>query len=355
MRRRRGETATADLLDRFRSGDRTACGKVLTLAEDGGPDYRGIEDDLFPATGRAFRVGITGSPGAGKSTVIDALVRVLRSRGDRVGVVAVDPSSPFTGGAILGDRVRMLSAGLDDGVFVRSMAHRGHAGGLARRTLEVADVLDAFGCQTILIETLGVGQGELEVAGAVDETVVVLFPGAGDEMQTLKAGLLEVADVFFVNKADLPGAEDLAEEVRTLRSHSLREEGRTIPVLLGSARSGEGVEKLLDTLIARRDEDERSGRLAVRREEALRGRVRRLARESLERWLEGSGALRDGVRRAVRAGGKRRSPSRIAAEVLSRLEVPVRAGDRRPRGLGDRNAAPVGRGERTRGERGRKR
>jgi LAO/AO transport system kinase len=213
----------------------------------------------------------------------------------------------------------MTSAVGDERVFVRSMAHRGHSGGLARTTHDVADVLDAFGCETVLVETVGVGQGEIDVAEGVDETVVVLFPGAGDEIQVLKAGILEVADILFVNKSDLPGAADLAEEVRALRSRSPREGGRDVPVLLGSARTGDGIDALVDALVRHREADQRSGRLARRRAEAVRSRVRRAVAERVEAALGAGGAYERALRRAEANGRFGRAPDTIAEDVFRRL------------------------------------
>ena len=206
----------ASLLDGFREGRRAALARAISLVEDERPGFESLLSALHPRAHRAQRTGITGPPGAGKSTLTAGLISAYRARGDTVGVIAVDPTSPFTGGALLGDRIRMNDIGLDPGVFIRSMATRGSLGGLAVTTREVADVMDAFGFDHVLIETVGVGQSELEIAGTADTTVVVLVPESGDAVQALKAGLMEIADLFVVNKADRTGAARLAGEIELM-------------------------------------------------------------------------------------------------------------------------------------------
>jgi LAO/AO transport system kinase len=189
------------------AGHAASAARLIRLLEDERPEGRDALRELYPKSGRAHVVGVTGPPGAGKSTLVSALISALRAQGKRVGVIAVDPSSPVSGGALLGDRVRMQQRATDDGVFIRSMASRGHPGGLARSTWEAAVVLDAMGFEMVLVETVGVGQGELEIMDLAESTVVVCLPGTGDEVQAIKAGLVEIADVLVLNKADLPGAE----------------------------------------------------------------------------------------------------------------------------------------------------
>ena len=206
----------AALLAAFREGRRTALARVISLVEDERPGFESLLHDLYPQSGRAHRIGVTGPPGAGKSTLTASLIEAYRARGETVGVLAVDPTSPFTGGALLGDRIRMNDVGLDDGVFIRSMATRGSLGGLAITTKEVADVMDAFGFDRVIMETVGVGQSELDIAGAADSTAVVLVPESGDSVQALKAGLMEIADLFVVNKADRPGSQRLARDIEMM-------------------------------------------------------------------------------------------------------------------------------------------
>jgi len=204
------------LLSDFRAGKRTALARVISLVENERPGFQAILHDLHGDLGRAQRIGITGPPGAGKSTMTAALAAAYRRRGETVAVVAVDPTSPFTGGALLGDRIRMNEVATDEGVFIRSMASRGSLGGLAVTTNEVVDVLDAFGFDRILIETVGVGQSELDIAATADTTVVVLVPESGDSIQAMKAGLMEISDLFVVNKADRPGADRLTREIELM-------------------------------------------------------------------------------------------------------------------------------------------
>lgn len=233
-------------LDDLLAGDRAALARALTAVENDGPEARAIFAACTPRLGRARVVGVTGAPGAGKSTLVGALVRVLRARGLTVGVIAVDPSSPFTGGALLGDRVRMTEHAGDPGVFVRSVATRGTLGGLSRATGRMVDVMDASGRDVVIVETVGVGQSEVEIAALADVRVVAWTPGAGDAIQAAKAGVLEIADVIVVNKADMPGAE----ATRRLLLAALETGGRTCPVIATTATTGEGVEALADAVLA---------------------------------------------------------------------------------------------------------
>ena len=211
------------LADSILSGDARAIARGISLVENGGDDGPALVRELFARTGRAFLVGVTGAPGAGKSTLVDGLISRWRKSGSSVGVIAVDPTSPFSGGAMLGDRVRMQTHAQDAGVFIRSMATRGHLGGLARATADAALVLDAAGKDFVAIETVGVGQDEVEVARTADVSVVVLVPGMGDDVQALKAGVMEIADIFVVNKADRDGADRTVAEIESLLSlHAVR-------------------------------------------------------------------------------------------------------------------------------------
>jgi LAO/AO transport system kinase len=256
-------------------------GRALTMVENSEPHAWDLLRLLSAGIGDALRVGLTGPPGAGKSTLADALVRELRGRGHKLGVIAVDPSSPFSGGALLGDRVRMLKSTEDPEVFVRSMASRGALGGLARTTQEAADVLDAAGKDVILLETVGVGQSELTVASACDLTIVVLVPESGGMVQAMKAGLMEIADLFVVNKADRPGADEMKMQLVDA-SRYLIWEGRRPPVLMTSALSGEGVAELAGEVEAYGRWLQEGGRKEKKRRDQAKTRIRELVRSGLE-------------------------------------------------------------------------
>lgn len=205
-----------DLINRFTAGETRALARLISLLENEDDQHEQIIKELFKRTGQAYVIGFTGSPGAGKSSLVDQVVKQLRQAGKTVGIIAVDPTSPFTGGALLGDRIRMQQHALDKGVFIRSMGTRGSLGGLAKTTKDVVKAMDAFGFNYVIIETVGVGQAELDIMHVADSTVVVLTPGAGDAIQTIKAGIMEIADVFAVNKSDLSGADKIANEVEIM-------------------------------------------------------------------------------------------------------------------------------------------
>ena len=234
-----------DLARKILDGDLRSLARAATAIENRSGAAEALLKELFPRTGRAGVIGITGAPGAGKSTLTDRLIHELRREGHSVGVLAVDPSSPFTGGAILGDRIRMLSHHADAGVFIRSMATRGNLGGLAAATSDMALLLDAAGKEFVVIETVGVGQDEVEIAKLADATVVVLVPGMGDDVQAIKAGIMEIADVFVINKSDQPGADRLEREILALQSLSTRPDGWTPPVVRTIATEGQGIGEAL--------------------------------------------------------------------------------------------------------------
>jgi len=314
--------SVGELLERLRAGDSRAVARLISLVEDGDREQlREAAEALNPLAGRAQVIGLTGAPGVGKSTLADALVALWRSAGRTVGVLAVDPSSPFTGGALLGDRVRMQRHALDDGVYIRSMATRGHLGGLAWATPQAVRVLDAAGCDVVLVETVGVGQAEVEVAGLADTTLVALAPGFGDAVQVAKAGILEVADVFVVNKADREGAEVVARDLRQML-HLGEARPWRVPVVMTVAERGDGVEQLDQAIAAHLAHLEAGGDLERRRR-------RRAAREVEEVALD---FLR------TELGGLRRG------EALDELAAQVAAGKLGPYAAADQLLAGV-RGE----------
>ncbi len=307
--------ATETLAARIERGDRTALARMISWAENGDPRFAAELNALWPKVGRAWRAGVTGPPGAGKSTLVNELARVERTRGKTVGIVAVDPSSPFTGGALLGDRIRMDDRTLDPGVFIRSMASRGSHGGLARAAASACDVLDAFGFGTILLETVGVGQAEYDVLDAADTVVVVLCPGAGDGIQAMKAGLLEVADVLVVNKSDMPGAERLINDLTEAVHVRFTKRAWQVPVVAASAGTSKGIDDVLDAIAAHRAHVEAQGLEAARRRKRVE-QVRHSVSEQLAERLWGPAGLRERVAAQLAEGA---SPHAIAAALLEEI------------------------------------
>jgi LAO/AO transport system kinase len=292
------------------AGDRRAVARAISLVEDGSPDLPALSEALYPHTGRAYTVGLTGSPGVGKSSLAGGLVQVARDRDRTVAVLAIDPTSPFTGGALLGDRLRMQAHATDPGVFIRSMATRGHLGGMALAAPEAVRVLDASGKELVLVETVGVGQAEVEVAGATDTTVVVVAPGWGDAIQVAKAGILEIAAVFVVNKADKDGADEAARDLRTMLRMGAKSEW-TPPILKTSTATGEGIDDLWDAIEQHRKHQEAAGELDAKRRRRLLAEV-----ESLVAYR-----LRD------RAAETLEASSRLAEDLAARRVDPYRAAD----------------------------
>jgi len=264
-------------VSRALSGERRAVARLISLVEDGGPELGRIMVALFPHTGAAYSVGITGAPGAGKSTLTEGLVARARRDGHKVGVLAIDPSSPFSGGALLGDRVRMQSHATDPEVFIRSMATRGHLGGIALATPEAVRVLDAAGVDYVLIETVGVGQAEVEISDACDTTVVVVTPGWGDAVQTAKAGLMEIAEVFVVNKADRPGARDTVRELKQMLE--LGEADFAPRIVETIATTGEGIDELWAAIAEHRARQEANGSLEARRRRRIEREISAIVAE----------------------------------------------------------------------------
>ncbi len=267
-------------LDRLKAGSSLAVARAISLVENDDPAAQGLLADLFPLTGKAYRVGITGPPGAGKSTLTNRLAQHYRRSGLDVGILAVDPTSPFTGGALLGDRVRMTDVENDGGVFIRSMASRGSLGGLSRKTAEAVDILDASGKDIVFLETVGVGQSELDIAGAADTTVVVLVPESGDSIQAMKAGLMEIADLFVLNKADRAGADQAVMALQMI-IHFRGKEQRAPEVVKTTASEGIGIDQTVRKIQEHRSMMESSGALAERRRARVAGRIRELVAEQL--------------------------------------------------------------------------
>jgi len=278
-----GALSAGDIAGSVQAGDKRALARVISWVENGDPRARSVLRDLKPPQARIRVIGLTGAPGAGKSTLTSALVRAFRARGCRVAVLAVDPSSPFTGGALLGDRIRMQEHATDDGVFIRSMGSRGQLGGLAAATPQAIRVLSAAGYQVILVETVGVGQAEVEIASAADSTVVLVVPGMGDSVQAAKAGLLEVADVLVVNKADRPDTQATLRDLRQMVSLSTSE--WKPPIVPTVATTGDGVDELVGQLDRLDAWLESSGERARRRLARARGEVTALAFGALARHL----------------------------------------------------------------------
>jgi LAO/AO transport system kinase len=298
------------------AGNRRALARGITLAESGGDTARELLRAIYPHTGQAHVVGVTGAPGAGKSTLVSALVAEWRGRGRTVGVIAVDPTSPFSGGAILGDRIRMQAHGGDAGVFIRSMAARGRLGGIAQATTDAVALLDAAGFEVVLVETVGAGQGEVEIAGAAHTTLVIEMPGMGDDVQSIKAGILEIADLFVVNKADRPGAEATAQQLRAmLNLGDARTDGWRTPVLLAVAMRGEGIGPVADAAERHLAHLRASGQLAERSRARAAAELRRAIEEiALERAR--ARATPDGWEALVaRVADRSADPYTLAAEL----------------------------------------
>lgn len=305
-------TETTSLSARVLAGDPAAVARAISSVEDGSAAASQLMRDIFPQTGKALIVGITGSPGAGKSSLVDKLALLYRRQGERVGIVAVDPSSPFSGGAILGDRIRMQTLGLDRNVFIRSMATRGNLGGLARATVDALTILDAAGYARIIVETVGVGQDEVEVVKAADVSVVVLVPGMGDDIQAIKAGLMEIGDIFVINKADRDGVFATEKELHALLSLAERADEWSPPIVKTIATESKGIDELAAAIENFKNSQLKGNSSIERRKAIARWRILELLREQL-------------VARVLESQQASDKLEQLAGEVASRSRDPYSA------------------------------
>ncbi len=312
-------TEKSSAIERVIAGDPRAVARAISKVEDGSRDAAQLMKEIFPHTGRGLVVGITGPPGAGKSSLVDKLALLYRERKERVGIVAVDPSSPFSGGAILGDRIRMQALGLDPGVFIRSMATRGNLGGLARATVDAVSILDAAGYSKVVVETVGVGQDEVEIVKAADVSVVVLVPGMGDDIQAIKAGIMEIGDIFVINKADREGVYNTEKELEALLSLSGREDGWQPPIIKTIATENKGIDELAAAIDSYQSFHFTKDLGSDRRRAIARWRILELLRERLlARTLASDSASDTLDRLADEVATRRRDPYSAVEELIGR-------------------------------------
>jgi LAO/AO transport system kinase len=308
-----------NLVSQLRSGDPRALARVISIVENHSPGWIELLKALFPHTGKARTIGLTGAPGAGKSTLVDQLAKHYREQNHTIGIIAVDPTSPYTGGAILGDRIRMQQHFSDPGIYIRSMATRGSLGGLARTTADVALVLDAAGRDLVLIETVGVGQDEIDIVRVADVTVVILVPGMGDDVQTIKAGIMEIADIFVINKVDNEGAERVEREIRAMQSLAIRADQWTPPVVKTVATDGRGIQELADAVATYEAHQRKLGLVSHRRVQNWEARLLEMLRDTL--LQRARAALPDDKlsQLAAQVAEHKRDPYSVVEEIAERI------------------------------------
>ena len=306
---------TEEILKKFKEGSIRALGRAITLVENRPKDSEFLLQTLNKDTGKAHIIGFTGSPGAGKSSLIDSLVTYLRKNNIKVGIIAVDPSSPFTGGAILGDRIRMIQHSTDKGVFIRSMANRGQSGGLGMATKDAIKLLDAFGFEVIIIETVGAGQTEIDIVKAADTVIVVLNPESGDDIQAFKAGIMEIADIFVINKADLPGAGRARLSIETAVHESKARNNWTVPVIMTSSFKTQGIDELWEKIGNHFNYLSESNELSQRRFKNIQEEVIALVEYKIKNYLELK-LKEDSSLEAIKRAGEKEITSRVAANEI---------------------------------------
>ncbi|HEY5177175.1 MAG TPA: methylmalonyl Co-A mutase-associated GTPase MeaB [Terriglobales bacterium] len=312
-----------ELVRRIRAGEARALARGISIVEDHSAQSSDLLKALFPYSGRAVLLGMTGSPGAGKSTLVDQVAHAYRKQDKTIGIVAVDPTSPFSGGAILGDRIRMQSHYADPGIYIRSMATRGSLGGLASTTADVATVLDASGRDIVMIETVGVGQDEVDIVRLADVTIVVLVPGMGDDVQTIKAGIMEIADIFVINKSDRDGAERVEREIRAMQTLAVRKDNWTPLIVKTVASNGTGTTELLQAIEKYQAYLQQDDRARTRRIENWRGRIAEMLRDALfQRVLSYYLSEGETTRYAAEVAEHKRDPYSLVEKIIENLGKP---------------------------------
>jgi LAO/AO transport system kinase len=310
-----------NLISQLRSGDPRALARAISTVENHSPGWVQLLKELFPHSGKARTIGLTGAPGAGKSTLVDQLAKHYREHKHSIGIIAVDPTSPYTGGAILGDRIRMQQHFSDPGIYIRSMATRGSLGGLARTTADVALVLDAAGRDLVLIETVGVGQDEIDIVRLADVTVVILVPGMGDDVQTIKAGIMEIADIFVINKVDHDGAERVEREIRAMQSLAIRADQWTPPIVKTVATDGRGIKELADAIAIYEAHQKKLGLSSQRKVQNWEVRLLEMLRDTLLQRAHAAMPEGELSRLAEQVAEHKRDPYSAIEEIAGRIGV----------------------------------